>query len=158
MKLHEVEKLLDEAVLATEKYFESITTLPPLEILRAYARLKASTDSLAKIMKILNAVQHHQQYSVVPKVMVDNNIRTHTDDLLKVRFGMSSRWSAKIIDKPGAYAWLRGNGAGDLITETVNAQTLGAFAGSYIEDQGLDLPEQLFQVNQAKYATVTKVK
>lgn len=158
MKLHEVEEKLSEAVLATERYFEGITKLPPLEALRAYAALKAVSDKLGKTMKLLNVVQQHQQYSVMPKIMTDNGIRTHTDDVIRVRFGMSSRWSAKITDKPMAYSWLRENGAGDLIVETVNAQTLGAFAGSYIEERNEDLPDSCFEVKQAKYVTVTKVK
>lgn len=156
MKLHEVEALLFEAVTAAEKYFENIGKRTPQEALRDYARLKWANDSLIKSMKILHALQHRLQYGAMPKIMVDNNIRNWTDEELRVRFGMSSRWSAKIINKPMAYEWLRSEGHGALITETVNAQTLGSFAGNYIEESGQDLPD-CFEVKQAKYATVTKV-
>lgn len=156
MKLSEVDALLLEAVTAAERYFEGVSKLPAHEALRQYARLKFATDGLVKTMKILHQLQQQMQYGAMPRIMVDNNIRSWTDDLLNVRFGMSSRWSAKIVDKPQAYSWLRDQGHGAIITETVNAQTLGSFAGSYIEDTGQDLPD-CFEVKQAKYATVTKV-
>lgn len=158
MKLYEVEEALAKAVAATEQYLEKVQTLPTIEVLRTYARLKASTDALKKTMTKLNALAQHQQYNVVPNIMKANGIRNFTDDELMVRFGISSRWSCKILDKPLGYQWLRENGAEALIVETVNAQTLGAFAGSRAEDEGLDMPEGIFEAKQASYATVTKIK
>jgi hypothetical protein len=156
MKLHQVEELLREAVEATERFFEAIEQLPPTEALANYAKLKQGADALGARLKLLNKLQQFQQYTVMPRIMIGNNIRTFTDDALGLRFGLSSRYSAKILDKLRAFEWLRSQGQGGLITETVNAQTLGAFAGNWIEEQGMDLPNDIFEVKQSTYTTVTK--
>lgn len=158
MKLSEVQRLLEEAVAAAEAFFAETETRPVLQALEHYATLKNVADGIGGATKLLNKLQQYQQYGVIPKMMIGANIRSHTHDTLGVRFGLSTRTSAKILDKPQAYAWLRSQGAGDIITETVNAQTLGSFAGAYQEEHGLDLPDGIFEVKQATYATITKVK
>jgi hypothetical protein len=156
MKLNEVEKLLHQAITATELFFDKIAELPPTEALGHFYRLKVAREELDSRMKALTALYQRQQYHTIPEIMIRNNIRTFTDDQLGRRFGLSRRTSAKIVDKPRAFDWLRSEGHGSLITETVNAQTLGAFAGNYSEETGFDLPEDIFEVKETVYATVTK--
>jgi len=67
------------------------------------------------------------------------------------------RWSAKILDKVKAFAWLRSTGNEGLILETVNAQTLGAFAkGEVIK--GNPLPDDIFQVTASPYTSITAIR
>jgi hypothetical protein len=52
--------------------------------------------------------------------------------------------------------WLRDNGAESLIIETVNAQTLASYAKSVMEEEGKDLPHNLFKTNILTYTSITK--
>lgn len=157
-KLSEVEALLRDAIIATQKYFDAVKQLPPTEALIAFWRLDQAKKAISGEVKLLNALHQNQQYSVIPDIMKTHNIRTYAPDDIPIRFGMQTRTSAKIIDKPLAFEWLRSEGQGDIIQETVNAQTLGAFAGNYMDETGKDLPEGIFEVKQHLYATVTKVR
>lgn len=156
MKLNEVEQALQTAVLATQAFFDKIAELPPTEQLAHYYRLKMAREAIDARMKELTKLHQHQQYNVMPKMMINANIRTFTDEGLGIRFGLSSRYSAKMLDKEKGFEWLRSEGQGALIQETVNAQTLGAFAGRYIDETGEELPDDVFEVKQVVYTTTTK--
>lgn len=156
MKLHEVHALLQNAIAAAERFFEGALDLPPTEALEHYASLKEAYDSLGATMKILYKLQQRQQYDVMPGIMINNNIRNYTSDRISKRFQLSTRLSCSMLDKPRGHEWLRENGQGDIIVPTVNAQTLAAFAKSYIEDTGLDLPDDIFKVHQATGVSVVK--
>ena len=62
-----------------------------------------------------------------------------------------------LADKVAGMGWLRDEGHGDLIQETVNASSLSAFAKSYIEETGKDLPADLFKLSNLRYTSVTKL-
>lgn len=62
-----------------------------------------------------------------------------------------TRYSASMLDKPGAMSWLRENGAAELITETVNHQTLTAFIKSMIHNDGMEPPDELFKFSGHRY-------
>lgn len=59
------------------------------------------------------------------------------------------KFTASVVaeKKPEAYAWLRANNAGDIITETVNAGTLATFIRSMQQEHNIDPPEALFKTN-----------
>jgi hypothetical protein len=85
-----------------------------------------------------------------------HNIRTITVEGVG-RVSLGTRWSASIPDKAAGFEWLRGNGHGGVIQETVNAQTLGALAKEMNED-GTELPAPTFTTNIMTYTSITKVK
>lgn len=76
------------------------------------------------------------------------------------RVGMSSQVFASI--KPGqktaAYDWLRSNGLGDLITDTVNSSTLSAALRKKIEDDNEEPPADLFGMAIINNTSVTTLK
>ena len=79
------------------------------------------------------------------------------------RVGVSYRFSASIKDDvhglPGKLAghnWLIENGHEDLIVPTVNAATLSAFAKRLRENDGVDLPDDIFKVGTQPYTSITK--
>lgn len=75
------------------------------------------------------------------------------------RVGTSSQYRASIKkdQKDKAYAWLRANKLGDIISSTVNASTLSSAASKMIEDENRELPEELFSVAMVPTTSVTKV-
>lgn len=62
----------------------------------------------------------------------------------------------KVADQPTFFAWLRDHGAGDLIKETVNTQTLKAWAKEQLEN-GAEIPA-VVQVTPETVAVVTRPK
>jgi hypothetical protein len=74
------------------------------------------------------------------------------------RIGVSYtiRASIKPQEKDKAYAWLRGNKLGDIITTTVNASTLSATARTMLEEQNIELPSELFTVANMPNTSVTR--
>lgn len=74
----------------------------------------------------------------------------------RVGVSFTIRASIKQGEKDRAYAWLRGNQLGDIITTTVNASTLSATARTLLEEQNLELPEELFNVANMPNTSVTK--
>ena len=60
--------------------------------------------------------------------------------------------------RPQAFQWLRDNGYGDIIQETVNASTLSAFAKTLLETENKELPEEFFRVHAESQATLTRGK
>ena len=73
------------------------------------------------------------------------------------RVGVSHAWRASVRPDMGSRAkeWLRKNGKGDIVTETINASTLSAFAKQKAEEN-FDLPDDIFNVAQVPNTSVTK--
>lgn len=72
------------------------------------------------------------------------------------RVTVSRRFSASMLDKDAGLNWLRKNGHEGLIQETVNSSTLSAFAKDMQENQGKDLPVEIFKVGTKPYTSITK--
>ena len=77
------------------------------------------------------------------KVMQESKTQNFTRD--GFMFYLSSRVCASAVAglKDELHAALREHGYGNLVVESVNAQTLSSFVNSQIEENGLDLPEWL---------------
>lgn len=117
-----------------------------------YEALDEVRKSLGKALENLNRV-------TLPEMMEEKDTKTITIDSLRRRFTKSLRVSCSIVEggKNDAYEWLRANGAGALITETVNSSTLSSFAKSRVQDEGKDLPETLFKLTTMALISATKV-
>lgn len=72
------------------------------------------------------------------------------------RITVSYRFSCSMLDKERGIAWLDANGHGGLAQRTVNAQTLGSFAKNLIENEGKELPPDIFKTGTAPYTSITK--
>jgi hypothetical protein len=116
---------------------------------QATALIKESREALAKLEETLSREQ-------IPAAMRGAGVRTLTIEGVG-RVSLGTRWSASITNKSEGFDWLRGNGHGGVIQETVNAQTLGALAKEMGQD-GLELPAPTFTTNVMTYTSVTKVK
>lgn len=76
------------------------------------------------------------------------------------RVQQSSRFYASIIaeKKNEAFAWLRDNGLGDIVAETVNAQTLSASAKVLRDDKNIELPDEFFKTADVPNTSVVSTK
>ena len=117
-----------------------------VEIRDLHARLKA-------IAAGINQLADHLSYDLVPHAMERTGLTVAHHTLGRIQLEM--RTSATVLNKEGAYEWLRANGKGDLIIETINAQTLGATARELI-DAGDELPSNLFKTTVKTYTKLTR--
>jgi hypothetical protein len=62
-----------------------------------------------------------------------------------------------MLDKQLGFQWLRETGNESLIQETVNAQTLAAFAKDLNVTKGIELPQDIFNTSQMTVTSITKV-
>lgn len=111
---------------------------------------RALKDKLAKLENEVNDLS----YNLIPTMFESQDVKTiKIDDVGRVT--VNQKWAASMPDKQLGMGWLRGSGNGGLIIETVNAQTLAAFAKSKALE-GDPLPDGLFTVGVAPYTSITK--
>lgn len=99
--------------------------------------------------------------SLLVEMMENKQVKTVTldklgKDIRPQRFTVNVRTGCTMVDKDAGFEWLRKQGQEGLITETVNASSLGAFAKQWVAEKGADLPDAIFKTTAMKYVSVTK--
>jgi hypothetical protein len=119
-----------------------------------YAYIRELTDSLKRRTSALEKHCEGLSYETLPTMMTNANVKTiNMPDIGRVTVVV--RWTAKMLDKVKSMEWLRTSGNEGIIQETVNANTLGAFAKAETL-AGKPLPDHLFQVGTAQHISITK--
>lgn len=131
-------------------------TLP--DALRFWKKIGDQYDALDKQRKRIYQSIEDMSRIVIPEMMGEQDIKTITLDDLGFRFTVAQRYSCSMPDKELGMAWLKDNGLGDLIQPTVNAQTLSSAAKKRLEDEGLEMPTELFTTSYMAYTSATKAK
>lgn len=134
---------IDEQTTASFSLSELITRLD--QVRNLHARLK-------EIAADVNQIAERLSTFLVPSAMQEAGFTTVNHAVGRV--SISSRVSASMVEKHGAMAWLRDHDLGDLIIETVNAQTLSAQAKSMLE-AGEELPTEFFKVSTKTQTSIT---
>lgn len=147
-------QLLAEAD-AVEKLAKASTDLP--NILKLFKQLRDANERLEVSRKKFNTFLDFFSRNIIPDMMQEQGVKTISLDDIGYRFTVSVKMNASMADKAAGMNWLRNEGHGDLIQETVNASSLSAFAKSYIEETGKDLPADLFKLSNLRYTSVTKL-
>jgi hypothetical protein len=127
------------------------------DLVRFYADMREELESMASTITELNKLDKDMSYSRIPACFDAHgiqNIRIPGYGLV----GLTRRWSCSILDKPAGYKYLRDNGQGGMIIETVNALTLGAWARSETEEKGKEPPDDVFKTTVARYVSLTRSK
>ena len=135
---------------------EAVATNDHVEVIKHYDKLRQATALIKESREALQQIEERLSREQVPDVMRAHNIRNVTIEGVG-RVTLGTRWSASMTDKQSGFDWLRGNGHGGVIQETVNAQTLGALAKE-LNNDGAELPAPTFTTNIMTYTSITKVK
>lgn len=135
----------------------AIASKDHIEIIRHYDQLRIAVDQIKEAREALKEIEEHMSREDVPDVMRANKVKTITVEGVG-RVTISHRWSASMLDKERGIKWLKANGQGGIVQETVNAQTLAAHAKALMEGPGTELPADLFKVGQMAFTSITKVK
>lgn len=148
MKLAEALEVLDAAVNNVETVHgdTDYDTLEIADIAKRYWALKNMHDDAKKIVTRLFHIVNALDKGIFPAQLEKRDLDMVRVPELARSFSIRSNTSASMLDKDGAMNWLRENGHGDLIQDTVNAGTLASFARNLQIEQGIDLPEDLFKV------------
>lgn len=127
-----------------------------VSLIRHFNKVRVTTEQVKEARKALDQIEERLSREQVPDAMRAAKVKTIT--VIDVgRVTVAQRYACSIIDKDGGYKWLRDNGHGGLISETVNSSTLAGFAKNLVEVEGKELPEQYFKTSLNPYTSITKV-
>jgi hypothetical protein len=133
-------------------------SMEPVAFARAFVNLRDLKDRIDAAQKKVSGLYEEWKTVKVPEKFEQNGIpNINLDEGFRV--GVSHRVFASVNKdkKDAAYAWLRENDLGDLITETVNTSTLSAVAKSMAEENK-ELEPSLFNISVVNNTSVTKTK
>ena len=145
-----------------EKEFAAAKKSGPVQAARAYVVMRRMCDRVQDIVsisdggKVFGPMMQKLATEEMPAMFEQAGV-PHISLDEGFRVGVSHRWSASIkSDKKGeAYHWLRVNGLGDLITNTVNASTLSAAVKKEVEEHNREFPDEFFNVAHVPNTSVT---
>lgn len=138
-------------------WIERSRSLDVPDLLRQYWLMTDKYEKLDLERKAMNALLESISRQTVPEIMDDEGVKSIALEDIRRRFGVSTRASCSMIEPDGGKQWLRDNGHGALIMETVNASTLSAFAKSQLQEFGVELPPGFFRMSQMRYTSITKI-
>lgn len=133
--------------------YDSKKTVDLIQIMGEYKRRKEEVEE-----KLKQVNQHYDflRYILVPQRFDDEGIQNmKVDGVGRVALSSGLYASIKPDQKGAAYEYLTDTGHGDIITNTINAQTLAATIKAMIQ-KGEEVPEELFTVTPWTRASVTK--
>lgn len=119
-----------------------------------FHELRETVRGLQAKMSLLQSAIDGLSQELLPTMFTNQGVKTIKVDNVG-RVSINDRWSASMLDKETGMNWLRSTGNGGLIIETVNAQTLGAFAKDETV-KGKPLPDDIFTVKSTPYVSITR--
>lgn len=124
-------------------------------LIKHFADLRVIADKAKTIREALYEIEDNLSRTAIPDLFSKQQIKTINIEGIG-RVTVSHKFSASILDKPRGYDYLRANNAGDLIQPTVNSSALSSYARKRLEDDGIDLPPDIFKVGTTPYTSITK--
>lgn len=126
-----------------------------IDIVRHFDVSRLAIEDIKVAREALQEMVDNLSRVVIPDAFRIAGIKTTT--IIGVgRVTISNRFSCSIIDKAAGYNWLRETGNGSLIQETVNSSTLAAFAKNLMEEEGKELPAEIFKTSILPTTSITK--
>lgn len=150
-RVAELVRLDEAAAKATDDHVVIIKHYNHVRL--AAARIKTAREAIAGMEDALSHI-------VIPDISTRLRERTgekppyHIEGVGTVT--VAWKQSCSMLDKEAGLDWLRKNGQEGIIQETVNSSTLAAFSKSYMEQDGKDLPEDIFKVSMQPYTSIRK--
>lgn len=129
----------------------------PVEAIKLMDELYQLKEQLQKLLKTpTETVYDIMRFTVVPKVMEEAETLSLTVNGIG-RVNVMDDISVKVLEKEEFYAWLVSSGNEDLITETVNAQTLAAWMRARLKNkEAAPVPKNLIEVTPVTRAQITR--
>ena len=134
---------------------EVLHTNDHVKIIKHYDKLRLANALIKESREALAEMEESLSREKIPEVMRAHNVKTITIEGVG-RVTVSYRFSCSMLDKEVGLDWLRNNGHGGIIIETVNSSTLAAFAKTQLQDEGQELPTDIFKTSTSPYTSITK--
>lgn len=116
-----------------------------VELLEYYHAINAAYDEIDTARKHMYQLVDMLNKGEIPKRMEEMGTDKIQIPSLSRSFYPLAKYSASMLDKSAAFAWLRARKAGDLIQETVNAGTLASYLKDLTINEGIDPPADIFK-------------
>lgn len=157
----QIQSLVKSLHLTTMMIREDTDTVVPtndhIAIIKHYDHVRLAAAQIKEAREALKDMEDRLSREVVPDVMKLHNVKTITIEGVG-RVTVSHRYSCSMLDKELGIMWLKDNGHGGIVQETVNSSTLAAFSKNLLEEEGKELPEDIFKVGTSPYTSITKAK
>jgi hypothetical protein len=148
-------RLVRVAAMIREDGATVVPTRDHVKIIKHYNHLRLAAAAIKESREAISEMEEQLSREQVPEVMREHNVKTITIEGVG-RVTVSYRFGCSMLDKELGLNWLRENGHGGLIIETVNSSTLAAFAKSQLQDAGQELPTNIFKTSTSPYTSITK--
>lgn len=112
----------------------------------------AFKDAAAKIHHSVDDLAIH----TIPELMEKAEISSARFPEHGVTVSRATRYHASMKDREAAFDWLRTNGYGALIAESVHATKLTSVLKERLLEEGMDPPDDIFNFNSYNYAATRK--
>ena len=143
---------------ATERFSEAENRADVVEMAKAFVDTKLLLDALeAQVKEFKSQLFEGVRTQRVPQMLEAAGVSNIPLEHYGYRVGVTTRLYASMVDPDGGKAWLKSNGLGDIVLETVNAQTLAKTAKELAEI-GRELPDDLFNVHYRDNTSMTRIK
>ena len=157
-----IAKLCDElttSVLTTKSKMEEAARSGAVDLARAFVVLHGLEAQIKVLTKTMAAIFEDSKTNLVPSVFEDEGT-PHIPVEGRWRVGTSIKLVASIVpvSKRQAWKWLEGEKLGDLISPTVNAQSLASAMKHMIEEENRDPPSDMIRIDYVYNSSVTKTK
>lgn len=152
-----VRRLQTVASLVREDTNDAVATGDHVTILRHFHSLRNVNSLIKEAREALSQIEDNLSTRDIPDAMKAHGVKTVTIEGVG-RCTVSYRFSCSMLDKELGIKWLKDNGHGGIVQETVNSSTMGAFAKNLLETEGKELPDDIFKTGTAPYTSITKVK
>lgn len=127
-----------------------------IELIRYFDEFRKSADIFDETKKALTELRDNMSREYIPDAMFNAGVKT-VNVVGVGRVTVSQRFSCSMLDKEAGIDWLKHHGLGGIVIETVNSSTLAATAKKMIQEEGKDLPENIFKISAVPYTSITKV-
>jgi len=129
-----------------------------VEFTRAFVALRAVKDNIEEALKPFDKFYLEVKDQKLPQAFDAAGVPSvNLEEGFRVTVAHNVRASIKKDMKDKAFDWLRENGLGDIITDTVNSSTLSALARS-MGEENKELDAELFSVAIMPTTSVTRTK
>lgn len=143
-----------------------VATGDHVEVIKHFAHLRSAVEQTKTAREAMAGIADNLSRVTIPDIFRALREKTGQKPPFIIegvgRVTVANKFSASIVDHPvlgkePGYDWLRENGHGSLIQNTVNSSTLSAFAKNMLEENGVELPTDLFKTGVNPYTSITKI-
>ena len=152
--LKEASKQLDKAVTDTVLYFEHLDKTDIPTLCKSYKLLHDNIKTLETVCEILSKLGTKLSHEIIPAAIESNGFDSVTVGGFVYSIGV--RTFASLPDQDKGFEWLRNNGYEMLIKENVNSRTLSGAMKEYVEEKGLNPPEDIVKIHRQQYTSIRK--